>query len=114
MGLLLGNLKMPGQREQLIVHHPRHLTAGKGQNIDAAVGKQGSVIPNAGRTQEIEVKFQVIAHQRIFAHECEKRLQRGQRLHTAAPLLRRDAVSFATTSGRGSVPRTRAENSSAG
>ena len=85
MGLLLGNLKMPGQREQLIVHHPRHLTAGKGQNIDAAVGKQGSVILDAGRTQEIEVKFQVIAHQRIFAHKCEERLQRGQRSHTAAP-----------------------------
>ena len=110
MGLLLGNLKMPGQREQFIVHHLRHLTAGKGQNIDAAVGKQGSVIPNAGRTQEIEVKFQVIAHQRIFAHECEKRLQRGQRLHSSGVM----PVSFATTSGRGSVPRTRVENSSAG
>lgn len=114
MGLLLGNLKMPGQREQFIVHHLRHLTAGKGQNIDAAVGKQGSVIPNAGRTQEIEVKFQVIAHQRIFAHECEKRLQRGQRLHTAAPLLRRDAGELCHHIRQRFCAPDKVENSSAG
>lgn len=113
MGLLLGNLKMPGQREQLIVHHPDTLRRARGKTSMLRLVSRGSVILDGAVRKEIEVKFQVIAHQRILPTNARNASSAAS---GSIPPLRSSGVmvSFATTSGRGSAPRTRAENSSAG
>ncbi len=81
MGLLLGNLKMPGQREQLKVGiTPDHLPPRKRQNIDAAgwsAAASGHSRMQAARRKS-RSNCRLIPHQRVFAHECQERLQRGR------------------------------------
>ena len=84
---LFCQLKMPCQRYQLIVRDSRKLSAGKLCEVGLAVGRHREAILLAGHAEELQVKGNVVPHQRVFAQEGQKALQGfpGVRFPAAAP-----------------------------
>ena len=72
---LFCQLKMLRQRHQLIICDPCKFSAGKLCKVRLAVGRYRKAILFAGHAQKLQIKGNVMSHQRVLSNKRQKALQ---------------------------------------